>query len=78
MTKPFFHELDTMQFKAMSALGMTWDEIISAYAAPEWCGMGQEALKGARGCNSLVFRMIRCETDCEGCELKMECPDERA
>lgn len=74
MDNPYFHEMDVMQWKALSIMGTTWGEIIQHYQAPDWCGAGQSALEGAAGCWSLVGRRIRCEADCYGCDMKIVKP----
>lgn len=74
MDKPYFHEMDALQFKALAAMGTTWNEIAEHYRAPDWCGAGQSALEGGAGCWSLVGRSIRCESDCGGCEIKITGP----
>jgi hypothetical protein len=69
MSERYFHDLTAMEFRAMEALGMTWGEVASVYRAPDWCGAGEGAL-GGMGCWSLIGRLIRCEADCDNCEIK--------
>lgn len=64
----YFHEIDALQFNAMKAIGMTWAEVAEHYAAPPWCGEGQNALD-PMGCWSLIGRGIRCRADCGDCDL---------
>jgi hypothetical protein len=72
----YFHEIESLQWSAMKALGMTWGEVKAHYLAPEWCEAGQSAVD-PMGCWSLIDRLIRCRADCDGCEYAKEIANPR-
>lgn len=65
---PLFHvEVDEDKWKELAQAGTTWGDIQRMYRQPDWCGY-PEALEGAMGCWSLIYRNVESESDCKNCD----------
>ena len=65
--RKYFHLVTDDEWQKMQARGRTWGWLMKHYLQPRWCGY-PEALRGAFGCYSLIYRKVKGEQFCKGCE----------
>ena len=62
----YFHLVTDAEWVAMKAKGRTWGWLMRHYLQPKWCGY-PDALEGAMGCWSLIYRYVKGEDYCRNC-----------
>lgn len=71
MDNPPFHEVTDEEWEVLRTArpALTWTDIASVYAPPEWCMYGEGALNWLFGCWSLTERKVTGPDYCKDCEL---------
>ena len=65
--RKYLHLITDYEWKKMVARGHTWGWLMKHFLQPRWCGH-PDALQGAMGCWSLIYRYVKSENYCRNCD----------